>query len=115
MVNTNYAKLFAHYSNDAWSWRMDLIMANAIETASDGETFYSHSSNTYQVADGDQDADLGIEFDIAFDYKWSPSVVVTGYVGYYQVGSFYEFTNNSAEDIETADITASGFKVNIGF
>ncbi len=114
IVNTNYAKVFAYYENDAWGWRMDLIMAKALEFASNGDQFYDHKSQTYQVANADQNEDLGMEFDAAFDYKWSPAVVVTGYAAYYQVGEFYEFTNG-AEDVEAASIIATGFKVNIGF
>jgi hypothetical protein len=114
IVNTNYAKLFAHYENDAWGWRLDFIMANALETANNGDEFYDHKSQTYQTANADQKDDLGMEFDAAFDYKWSPAVVVTGYAAYYQVGEFYEFTNGN-EDLDAASILATGLKVNIGF
>jgi hypothetical protein len=114
IVNTNYAKLFAHYENDAWGWRLDFIMANALETASNGDDFYDHSSQTYQQAGADQKDDLGMEFDAAFDYKWSPAVIVTGYAAYYQVGEFYEFTNGN-EEVDAASVIATGLKVNIGF
>ena len=115
IVNTNYAKVFAHYQNEAWSWRLDIIMATAQESAQEGNTYYSHKDNTYQVANDDQENDLGIEYDIAFDYRWSPSVTVSGYIGYYQVGEFYAFTNNTSEKIEVSNITASGLRVNVGF
>jgi hypothetical protein len=115
MTNTNYAKLYAHYESEAWSWRMDFIMAKAEQVASNGKSFYDHKSQTYQTATLDQEEDLGLELDVAFDYKWSPSVIVTGYIGYYQVGEFYSFTNNVNEDIEVSDITSTGMKVNIGF
>jgi hypothetical protein len=115
ITNTTYAKLYAHYESEAWSWRMDLIMAKADQVANKGKSFYDHKSQTYQNANLDQEDDLGLEFDVAFDYKWSPSVIVTGYLGYYQVGEFYNFTNNASEEIEVSDITASGMKINIGF
>jgi len=115
IVNTNYAKLFAHYENDAWGWRLDFIMANALETAGATDDFYDHNNNSYHIANTDQKDDLGMEFDAAFDYKWSPAVIITGYAAYYQVGEFYEFTNNASEEIEAASVIATGLKVNIGF
>lgn len=114
VVNTNYTRLFAHYSNDAWSWRFDFVMATANETASNGSKFYDHKSKSYVTAGADQDNSLGMEFDVAFDYEWSPSIVVTGYAAHYQVGDFYAFTNTATE-LATSNITASGFKLNIGF
>jgi hypothetical protein len=114
VVNTNYTRLFAHYSNDAWSWRFDFIMATANEAAKNGSAFYSHESQSYENALADQDTNLGMEFDAAFDYEWSPSIVVTGYVAHYQVGDYYAFTNTSTE-LSVSDVTATGFKLNIGF
>lgn len=116
IVNTNYTRLFAHYTNDAWSWRFDFIMATANEVAKKGSKFYDHKSKSYStaVAAADQDSNLGMEFDVAFDYEWSPSIVVTGYAAHYQVGDFYAFTN-SATELSLSNITASGFKLNIGF
>lgn len=114
IVNTNYAKIFAHYKNDAWGWRLDFIMAKANETAKSGSEYYDHRAKKYITATADQKDDLGMEFDIAFDYEWSPSILVTGYVGYYQVGDYYAFTNTSTE-LDTTSVTASGFRLNIGF
>ena len=115
VVNTNYARLFAHYSNDAWSWRFDLIMATANEVAKSGASFYDHDKAAYVTTAGaDQDSNLGMEFDAAFDYEWSPSIVVTGYVAHYQVGDYYAFTNSSTP-LSLGDVTATGFKLNIGF
>jgi hypothetical protein len=115
VVNTNYARLFAHYSNDAWSWRFDLIMATANEVAKSGASFYDHDKAAYVTnAGADQDSNLGMEFDAAFDYEWSPSIVVTGYVAHYQVGDYYAFTNTTTP-LSLGDVTATGFKLNIGF
>lgn len=116
ITNTNYTKLFAHYTNAAWTWRMDFIMAKANEVAKKGSKFFDHEKKTYSVsnANADQDSNLGMEFDVAFDYEWSPSIVVTGYVAHYQVGDYYAFTN-SATELNVGDVTASGFKLNIGF
>ncbi len=115
ITNANFAKFYTRYQSDAWTWRMDIIMAKANEAAQKGDDFYDHSSQTYQAANDDQEDDLGMEFDLAFDYKWSPSVTVSGYIGYYKVGEFYAFTNDTSEEIEVSDITASGMKINIGF
>lgn len=115
IVNTNYAKLFARYNNDAWAWNMAFIMAKANETATNGEQFYDHAKNSYQQANADQGDDLGWEFDISFDYEWNPNIFVTGFLGYYKVGDFYEFTNDTNEEIAVSDITATGFRLSVNF
>lgn len=114
IVNTNYAKFYANYKNDAWGWRMAVIMAKANEVAKNGSEYFDHRAKKYTTASADQDDDLGIEYDIAFDYEWSPSIMVTGYLGYYQVGDYYAFTNTSTE-LSVDNITASGFRLNIQF
>lgn len=114
VVNTNYAKVFARYNNDAWAWNLAFIMAKANETAASGDDFYDHAANSYVTAADDQADDLGWEFDISFDYEWNPNIFVTGFLGYYKVGEFYEFTNG-AEDIAVSDITASGFRLSVNF
>ena len=63
------------------SENLKAIMAKANETAKKGDSYYDHRSNTYITAAADQNDDLGMEFDIAFDYEWSPSIMVTGYLG----------------------------------
>lgn len=116
IVNTNYAKFFARYHNDAWAWNLAFIMAKANETASDGEQFYDHAYGQYKTNSNgnDQADDLGWEFDISFDYEWNPNIFVTGFLGYYKVGEFYEYTGNS-DEIAVSDITASGFRLSVNF
>jgi hypothetical protein len=91
-------------------------MATANEVAKSGASFFDHDKAAYVTsnANADQDSNLGMEFDAAFDYEWSPSIVVTGYVAHYQVGDYYAFTN-SATELSVGDVTATGFKLNIGF
>lgn len=115
IVNTNYSKFFARYHNDAWAWNFAIVMAKANETAANGDTFFDHSSRTYETAATDQADDLGWEFDISFDYEWNPNIFVTGFLGYYKVGEFYEFTNDAAEEISVSDITATGFRLSVNF
>ena len=113
--NTNYAKLYTRYQSDEWTWNIAVIMATANEAAKTGDSFYNHETNTFATANADQEDDLGMEFDISFDYQWNPNIYVSGFIGYYQVGEFYEFTNNSAETISVEDITASGFRISLDF
>lgn len=117
VVNTNYAKLFASYNNDAWAWNMAFIMAKANETASEGDIYFDHAARAYSGTNAikDQSDDLGWEFDVSFDYEWNPNIFVSGFLGYYKVGDFYAFTNNAAEEISVSDITASGFRLSLNF
>ncbi len=112
--NANYAKLYTRYKSDEWQWNIAVIMAKANEVASNGDEFYNHESNTYNTATEDQEDDLGMEFDVSFDYQWNPNIYVSGFLGYYQVGEFYEFTNGN-DDIGVENITASGFRLSVDF
>ncbi len=114
VTNSTYAKLFANYSSDAWTWRMALIMATASETASNGDSFYNHETNSVTTANADQKDDLGMEVDVAFDYQWNPNILVTGYFAHWQVGDYYGFTN-SDDGVETSDVTATGLKLSLEF
>ncbi|MBC75759.1 MAG: hypothetical protein CME64_07065 [Halobacteriovoraceae bacterium] len=114
VTNSTYAKLFANYSSDAWTWRLALIMATASETASNGDSFYNHEKNSISTASADQEDDLGMEVDVAFDYQWNPNILVTGYFAHWQVGDYYGFTN-SGEGVETSDVTATGLKLSLEF
>lgn len=112
--NANYAKLYTRYQSDEWTWNIAVIMATANESASNGDQYYNHETNTFATATEDQDDDLGMEVDISFDYQWNPNIYVSGFVGYYQVGDFYAFTNGT-DDIGVEDITASGFRLSLDF
>lgn len=115
VTNASYAKLFANYKSEAWTWKLAFIMAKANETASDGKAFYNQESNTIVAsANGDQDDDLGMEFDVAFDYQWNPNILVTGYLAYWQVGDFYAFTS-TGDDLSMSNITATGMKLSMSF
>ncbi|MEX0798726.1 MAG: hypothetical protein WD025_04750 [Bacteriovoracaceae bacterium] len=112
--NANYAKLFAHYKSDAWVWKLAFIMAKANETASTGNQFYNHETNSFTEANADQSDDMGMELDVSFDYIWNPGIIVTGYVGHWMVGDYYGFTN-TADGVETADVTATGLRLSMEF
>lgn len=114
VTNATYAKLFANYTSDAWTWRLAFVMATAGEAASNGDDFYNHETKSYNTATADQEDDLGMEIDVAFDYQWNPNIVVTGYLAHWQVGDYYGFTN-SGDGIETSDVTASGLKLAMEF
>lgn len=117
ITNTNYTQLFAKYHNDAWAWNFVFTMATANEVAGASGNFYDHSYGEYVAASTGiaQADDLGWEIDVSFDYEWNPNIFVTGFLGYYKVGEFYEFTNNAAETIEATDITATGFRLSVNF
>lgn len=115
IVNATYAKLFANYNNDAWTWKFALIWAKANEVASNGKDFYDHTTMKYVTANEDQENALGTEFDMAFDYQWNSAVVVSGFLGYHFVGDFYKFDNNANTEISTSNVMASGMRLSVNF
>lgn len=116
VTNANFAKLYANYESEAWRWYLGVVMAMANQTAQEGDTFYNQDAGAQSstAAASDQSDELGMELDIVFDYKWNPNVTVSGYLAYWQVGDFYAF-DNSGEDLETSDVTATGLSVSLDF
>ncbi len=116
VTNANFAKLYANYESEAWRWYLGLVMAMANQTAQEGDTFYNQDAGAQSStpAASDQSDELGMELDVEFDYKWNPNVTVSGYLAYWQVGDFYAF-DNSGEDLETNDVTATGLTVSLDF
>lgn len=114
VTNAAFARLYANYQSEDWTWKLAFIMAKANETASDGDTFFNQETNSFLQASGDQDDDLGLEADVAFDYQWSPNILVTGYLAYWQVGDFYGYTN-TGDDVDVENVTATGMKLSMSF
>ena len=115
ITNSTYYAFDAYYKGETWSWQFLVAMATANETADQGSTFYDHNRNSYQTALAKQDSDLGLEFDLAFDYEWAPNIFVHGYVAYWQVGDYYAFLNDASNKLDMDAITATGARVSVRF
>jgi hypothetical protein len=115
LTNAMFLKFYATHKSDNWVWNLAFITAQAQEVATNGNAFYQHD-NGYRVttASGDQDENLGYEFDVSFDYQWNPSTLISGFFGYHFVGDYFAFTN-SGTDAETKDSYTSGIKMSISF
>lgn len=114
IVNARYAKLFAHYMTDRWTWKMAAIWAKAQEVAKSNKKAYHHEEGYRFNASENQGDDLGYELDFGFDFQWNPNVVISGNLGYWFVGDYYSFTNTS-DDLATKNVLATGLKVGINF
>ena len=114
IVNTTYAQFYAHYMSGEWTWKLSALWAKANEVASTGNEFYDHTRKQTVSANTDQSDDLGYELDIEFDYKWNPTVTVTGHIGYHFVGDYYSFTNTS-DDLELSDVMSTGMQLSVAF
>ncbi len=114
ITNSRYAKLYANYQSERWTWKMSWITAQAIELAQKDKDFYHHEKGGKFTATESQEASLGNEFDFEFDYQWNPSVLVTGYFAYLFTGNYYAFSNTD-EEIEVSNTYAAGMKVGLDF
>ena len=116
IVNSTYAQLYADYKSGEWTWKMSLLWARANEVAEAGRDFYNHARGTAGTpAVTDQENDLGWEADLSFEYQWNPSVNFSGFLGYHSVGDFYAFSNDTAGELNTTDVLASGFRLQVEF
>ncbi len=114
MVNTTYAQLYAHYSTDAWTWKMSALWAKANAVAASGDTAYNHEKGKEFTATEDQSDDMGYEFDIAFDYQWNSNVLFTGYLAHHMVGDYFGFSNES-DELSLTNVTATGMRLSVNF
>lgn len=115
MVNTRFLKLYGNYKTDKWVWKSALIMAKAMETAKASDSRAYHHEESYSFTpNADQDDDLGFEIDFGFDYKWNPNVTISGYYGYWKVGDYYAFSNDTKE-LSIANVHGGGLRATLEF
>lgn len=112
--NAQFARLHGTYKTDKWNWKAAFIFANAMETAKAGKLSYQHERNYAFQANHKQSKDLGFELDLGFDYLWNPNVMISGYYGYWFVGDYYAFTNDTKEQ-SLSNVHGGGFRVTVGF
>ncbi len=114
ITNAQYAKLTGIYSSEKWTWKLGVLYAKAIETATSGFSAFNHEKNTVFNANFDQSDDLGIEIDADFVYQWNTNVAINGSLGYHMVGDYFKFTN-TATDQNIKDSYAGQLQAIIAF
>lgn len=114
ITNTRFYKFHGNYKTDKWLWKGALIMATALETAEAGKRAYHHQESYAFNGTEKQDADLGFEIDLGFDYKWNPNVTISGYYGYWKVGDYYSFSNTS-DKLSVANVHGGGLRATLEF
>ncbi len=114
MTNTRFAKIYANYTSNLWTWKMAYIWARAQQVAEKGKDTYKHESNTLFEATEDQANDFGHEFDFIFEYKWNPSLLISGYFAYLFVGDYYEFTNSNKTH-SLNNVYSTGLRLAVSF
>jgi hypothetical protein len=114
ITNARFFKLYGNYKTDKWTWKGALVMANALETAKAGKGAYHHEENYKFTAGQKQDDSYGYEIDLGFDYLWNPNVTISGYYGYWVVGDYYAFTNDTKE-ISLENVHGGGLRATLQF
>lgn len=116
IMNARYFQLYTNYKTDKWTWKGSFIMANAMETAKngDGNGYQQEEGYSYGQVNADQDANLGWELDFGFDYYWNPNVIITGYYGYWVLGDYYSFTNTTT-NLSLANVHGGGLRATLEF
>jgi hypothetical protein len=113
--NARYYSMFANYKTDKWTWKGTFTLANAMETAKAGARSYHHEEHYMFTAKESQKKDYGYEIDLGFDYRWNPNVIISGYYGYWIVGDYYAFDNNTATDISLQNVHGGGLRATLEF
>jgi hypothetical protein len=113
VTNAQYIKFKAGYKGETWDWDFAVLTATAQETATTGSAAYNHEAN-HRISSSNttQDANMGIEVDINFRYKWNKEISVGGGVGYLMTGDYFTYTNDTTV-VNTAS-NALAIQVNTG-
>lgn len=114
ITNARFYKVNGNYKTDKWVWKAALIMAKAMETAQAGKRAYHHEESYSFQSTKKQSDDLGFEVDFGFDYKWNPNVTISGYYGYWKVGDYYAFSNDTKE-LSVANVHGGGLRATLEF
>jgi len=115
ITNTRFYKIHGNFKTDKWVWKSALIMAKALETAQGGDkTAYHHEESYSFTSNQKQSNDLGFELDFGFDYKWNPNVTISGYYGYWKVGDYYAFSNDTKE-LSVSSVHGGGLRATLEF
>jgi hypothetical protein len=114
ITNARFYKIHGHYKTDKWVWKSALIMANAMETADAGKRAYHHEESYSFNSTKKQDKNLGFELDFGFDYKWNPNVTISGYYGYWKLGDYFAYTNDT-EELSLKNVHGGGLRATLEF
>lgn len=114
ITNTRFAKLYGNYKTDKWTWKAAAIMAKAMETSSGSGRSYHHEEGYAFTSGAKQSDDMGYEIDLGFDYRWNPNVVISGFYGFWFVGDYYAFTNDTKE-LSLTNVHGGGLSATVEF
>ncbi len=115
IMNTRFYKFHANYKADKWTWKSALIIAKAMETAQGGGKGAYHHEEGYKFTSNQSQSDnLGWELDFGFDYRWNPNVTISGYYGYWKVGDYYSYTNDT-DTLSLSNMHGGGVKATLEF
>jgi hypothetical protein len=94
--NVNYASLSGAYQWNRWRFHSTWTVANAIETAEEGQDFYNVWTRefvTHNEGAGNQSAFMGWEMNYGATFFWDDHFSIDTTFGAFFPGAFYEFSN----------------------
>tara|TARA_R110002072_G_scaffold288917_1_gene455399 strand:+ start:69090 stop:70553 length:1464 start_codon:yes stop_codon:yes gene_type:complete len=98
ITNAVYLKAIIGYQTEKWNWTGSAIFATAEEAAKTGMTAFNHTTNKTFTANYDQADDLGLEFDLDFNYQWNKEIKIGGSFGYLLTGDYFAYTNTATKN-----------------
>jgi hypothetical protein len=86
-----------------------------METAQGGGKRAYHHEESYKFTSNQSQSDnLGWELDFGFDYRWNPNVTISGYYGYWKVGDYYAYSNDT-DTLSLSNMHGGGLKATLEF
>ena len=116
ITNANYINVGGAYTTDKWRFGLNFITASADETAQSGRFFFNTWNRAYHssAATKNQGTGLGSEIDLDIAMQWDEMTHFGLGMGYFMPGSFYAFSNSTADN-KTNAVFATVFRVGVQF
>ena len=96
ITNANYLNFGGTFHADKWNFHSFWTFARANETAHNGDYFWNTWQRRFVKANADQDANLGWEMDYGTTFQWDEVFQLSGDVGWWFPGQYYQFSNDPA-------------------
>lgn len=95
ITNAMYFKLRYLLKTDRVDWNFAFIKAIAQEVSKGTGKAFNHDTNVAYNSSETQSDDMGMEFDISFDYHWNKEITIGGSFGYLMAGDYWAFSNSA--------------------
>lgn len=115
IANATYITAGGMLRTDKWRFNTGVLYARAPEVAQTGQYFYNTWQRRQVLATGNQDHNLGFEWDLGAGFQWDENTIFRLDGGILFPGSFFKFSNVPGVDNGVSPVFAATARVGVNF